>query len=537
MLALTTAAAPAMGASIYEVRVANVRDTAFAVSWLTDGDATGSVLYGTDPASLAQTAHDFRGAGTSDDTHYVIVDQLAPLTLYYFDIVSGSSVDDNGGAHHTVTTGPTLDPPGVDTIHGKVLKADGTTGAEGSIVYFTLRDADGSGSPGDSAPLSALAEAGGYWSTGLGSARTSDLADHFDYHSSLDEVELSVAGGADGTATLTVDTGNDSPAPDIVLTEPISPTANFAANPTRGVAPLTVTFTNTSQGDYWENLWHLGDGTTTTLASPTHTYTTPNAYTVTLFVHGLGGSDAITRSNYLSVCHRSDVACDCKIDVADIQAVASGWRCSDGDGCYDAAYDFDGDDTITVVDIMQVAARWGCACGDPCYGGGTTSAALLSTKALAATEPALVSVEPLSLTVAPGETFSVSAVITDVGNLGAFQFELGYDPSVVQVDDAALGPFLGSTGRNVSPLGPTIDNSGGKLTFGAFSFGTQPGPSGCGVLSTIEMTAGLLGATPLDLDEVQVLYPSGTSQAVTVEDGKVSLAGTRYLYLPLIIMQ
>jgi general secretion pathway protein D len=238
------------------------------------------------------------------------------------------------------------------------------------------------------------------------------------------------------------------------------------------------------------------------------------------------------------LCHRTDIDCDCDVDVADIQAVAFHWRLEVGDTEYNPWYDTDGDDTITVVDIMQVVAEWGWSCG----GGSPASEAKPDSTLPVAwiatgSDPALVAVEPLSSTVEPGETFSVSVVITDVEDLGAFQFEMGYDPSVVQVDDAALGPFLGSTGRNVSQLGPTIDNEAGKLTFGAFSFGTQSGPSGYGLLSAIDMTAGALGATPLDLDTVQVLYPSGASQAVTVEDGMVSIAGTRYLYLPLVIRQ
>ena len=60
-------------------------------------------------------------------------------------------------------------------------------------------------------------------------------------------------------------------------------------------------FTNTSTGDYATNWWNFGDGVTSTLDSPTHTYTTGKAYTVTLSVSGLGGTDTVTRTNYISV--------------------------------------------------------------------------------------------------------------------------------------------------------------------------------------------------------------------------------------------
>lgn len=82
---------------------------------------------------------------------------------------------------------------------------------------------------------------------------------------------------------------------------PDAPTANFTASPTEGLAPLAVVFTNTSSGDYTGSLWDFGDGVTSTLENPTHTYSLPGAYTVTLTVGGLGGQDTLTRSNYITV--------------------------------------------------------------------------------------------------------------------------------------------------------------------------------------------------------------------------------------------
>jgi hypothetical protein len=79
------------------------------------------------------------------------------------------------------------------------------------------------------------------------------------------------------------------------------PRANFNAFPTAGVAPLTVHFSNTSSGSYFESIWAFGDGAVSTLQNPTHTYTTPGTYTVTLTVTGQGGSDAVVRKNFVRV--------------------------------------------------------------------------------------------------------------------------------------------------------------------------------------------------------------------------------------------
>jgi PKD repeat protein len=48
--------------------------------------------------------------------------------------------------------------------------------------------------------------------------------------------------------------------------------ANFSATPTSGAVPLTVTFTNSSPGSFTSQLWSFGDGATSTVANPSHTY-------------------------------------------------------------------------------------------------------------------------------------------------------------------------------------------------------------------------------------------------------------------------
>ena len=79
--------------------------------------------------------------------------------------------------------------------------------------------------------------------------------------------------------------------------------ANFTALPTTGVAPLSVKFANTSNGDYFESLWDFGNGEGSTEESPAQLYTDPGSYTVTLTVNGPGGSDSETKIAYIEVRH------------------------------------------------------------------------------------------------------------------------------------------------------------------------------------------------------------------------------------------
>jgi PKD repeat protein len=85
------------------------------------------------------------------------------------------------------------------------------------------------------------------------------------------------------------------------LSARIGPLARYVAEPVRGTKPFTVTFGDASVGNITDWLWNLGDGVTSTLPSPTHTYATNGAYTVTLTISGPDGSDAETKANYINV--------------------------------------------------------------------------------------------------------------------------------------------------------------------------------------------------------------------------------------------
>jgi PKD repeat protein len=62
-----------------------------------------------------------------------------------------------------------------------------------------------------------------------------------------------------------------------------------------------VVFTNTSTGDYTSSLWNLGDGLSSTLKNPSHTYEAAGTFSVTLIVSGPAGADTFTRTSYIAV--------------------------------------------------------------------------------------------------------------------------------------------------------------------------------------------------------------------------------------------
>ncbi len=77
--------------------------------------------------------------------------------------------------------------------------------------------------------------------------------------------------------------------------------AAFTATPTSGTVPLSVSFTDTSTGTITNRLWSLGDGTASTTANPSHTYTNTGSFTVSLTVFGASGSNMLTRAGCITV--------------------------------------------------------------------------------------------------------------------------------------------------------------------------------------------------------------------------------------------
>jgi len=94
----------------------------------------------------------------------------------------------------------------------------------------------------------------------------------------------------------------------IFVTKYAAPHANFKASPTQVKASQKVHFTDTStpgpngvnKPTSWK--WKFGDGKTSTAKNPTHTYTKPGKYTVTLTVKNPApGSDIMEKYNYITV--------------------------------------------------------------------------------------------------------------------------------------------------------------------------------------------------------------------------------------------
>ena len=86
---------------------------------------------------------------------------------------------------------------------------------------------------------------------------------------------------------------------DLQITSP--PSANFFASDSVFCnIPATVDFTNTS---FYANsyYWDFGDGNTSTVSNPSHTYTSFGTYTVSLIASGPLGTDSIVYQSLIDI--------------------------------------------------------------------------------------------------------------------------------------------------------------------------------------------------------------------------------------------
>ena len=138
------------------------------------------------------------------------------------------------------------------------------------------------------------------WKFGDGGSSTSPNPSHTFAAAGTYTISLT-ATGPTGTHTQTkanyIAVSVPPPAPS--TTPP--PVANFTANTTRGVAPLTVNFASTSSGTINSYAWNFGDGTTSTLQNPAHSYAQAGTFPVTLSVTGPGGSNSLNKPAYITV--------------------------------------------------------------------------------------------------------------------------------------------------------------------------------------------------------------------------------------------
>ncbi len=240
------------------------------------------------------------------------LNSCSPIVVQFTDLTTNSPTSWNWNLGNGTTStqqnpSTTYSTPGSYTVTMTATNASGSstktltnyiTILPAPSVVFTATDSSaGCGSKvvqfNNASTFNAPGSGSYYWDFGDGTYSTAIAPNHTYSAPGAYSVSLVVSNSAGCTKLLTKSSYIS------VLGKPV---AGFGAtNNNSCTAPVTTTFTNSSVGAT-SYFWLFGDGDSSTLANPTHTYLTTGSYTVTLIAKGTGGcSDTIIKPAFVNI--------------------------------------------------------------------------------------------------------------------------------------------------------------------------------------------------------------------------------------------
>lgn len=216
-----------------QVRISNISDNSFTVSYTTQESVAGIISYGKDK-EFGQTAYDDKqqlGEITPYKTHHITAHSLNPSTKYYFAIISGKSTFLSNNAPFEATTGPSLTSPPTQKhpISGKVILSNGQTPQE-AIVYITASNTQ---------TISKIIKSDGTYIIPLNSIRATNLSSYAVLSDDI-PIQMSLIEG-ELQSTVTFSPKQASPVPVITLSKNYDFTASSSVASESALTPAKIT--------------------------------------------------------------------------------------------------------------------------------------------------------------------------------------------------------------------------------------------------------------------------------------------------------
>lgn len=183
------------------VRITNITDTGFTLSWITDKATVGFVSYG--EGNTNSTATQDQDKQAQKTVHHVTLSNLKEGKTYSFKIGSGKQTFDQNGKPWTQKTPGKMPARTAELVSG-IVKNEAGLAAGGAIVYITLQTAS---------PLSGVTDSSGQYSLSLASLRSTDLSSFARYDgNSVLSVFVQGENGKVSSAQVTVNSAKPVPA-------------------------------------------------------------------------------------------------------------------------------------------------------------------------------------------------------------------------------------------------------------------------------------------------------------------------------------
>ena len=121
-----------------------------------------------------------------------------------------------------------------------------------------------------------------------------------------------------------------------------------------------------------------------------------------------------------------------------------------------------------------------------------------------------------------GDTFTLDISVRNVFDLAGWQFDIAFDPTVLEAIEVNEGDLLKSDGKSTFFRKGKIDNKSGKITGLSSARLSKESVSGTGTLLSITFSTKTDSETPVSLKKVQL--GSGTGTAITASPHEVIIS-------------
>ncbi|MCH7793040.1 MAG: hypothetical protein IID31_12265, partial [Planctomycetes bacterium] len=136
----------------------------------------------------------------------------------------------------------------------------------------------------------------------------------------------------------------------------------------------------------------------------------------------------------------------------------------------------------------------------------------------------VVRIDPDAQNVGEGDEVVIEVIIDAVTDMGAYDFTLAFDPSLLTFVEVTSGSFLGSSGGSVVCIGPTVNETLGTVGFGCFGT-SATGVTGTGTLATVRFGTSCGGTSALTLANVSIANAVGGTIPSVAHNASVGVNG------------
>jgi len=188
-----------------QVRVSNITDSSFTVTWVTNKESIGQLYWGENNSNLDNT--EAVHISYPNYIHSITVNNLPPSSDYFFKIASNGKFFDSSGIAWKTSTLPSIGYPQKANLISGVIKTQNGMAVANALVFANV---------GGGTLISTTTEKNGSWFLSVSMVRNQEGNDYLTLTNET-AVELSVFAGPFGNATAHTNIGSAKPVPTIEL--------------------------------------------------------------------------------------------------------------------------------------------------------------------------------------------------------------------------------------------------------------------------------------------------------------------------------